>query len=223
MAKILLVDDEPDFHDLVKAALEVHGHIIDVVTTGADAIQMLEIYEFDLVILDWMLPDQTGVDVCRTYRSRGGQTPILMLTVKAHILHKLEGFEAGVDDYLTKPFHVKELTARVTSLLRRPPMLIGKIFTVGDLRLDTNTRKVFVNGQEVRLLPREFALLEFLMRNPNQIFSKDRLVDSVWPSDSDVSPESVRTYIKRLRNKIESVAESEVLRNVHGVGYMLCA
>lgn len=223
MAKILLVEDEADISDLVTAWLAKDHHVVEVAATGEQALDLLRVYPFDVLILDWMLPGVSGVEVCREYRTRGGTSPILMLTAKSHVNEKEKGLDAGADDYLTKPFELIELSARVRALLRRPVSFAGTVLKVGTIVLDTSTHKVTKNGGEVQLLPKEFALLAFFMRHPNQVFSAEALLDRVWSSDSEASPETIRTYIKRLRKKIDEEDKSSLIGTVHGVGYKLVA
>ncbi len=222
MAKILLVEDEPDISDLVATWLRNDHHVVEAVGTGEDALDLLRVYTFDLLILDWMLPGMTGIEVCRRFRDRGGSTAILMLTAKKHVDEKEVGLDAGADDYLTKPFELKELSARVRALLRRPVNFRGTILKVGPIVMDTSTYKVTKDpGDEIQLLPKEFALLEFFMRHPNQVFSAEALLDRVWASESEASPETIRTYIKRLRKKIDEQGKPSMVNTVHGVGYKL--
>ncbi len=221
MPKILVVEDEPDFSMLIGEWLKNEHHVVEVVETGEDALDRLKFYKYDIVILDWMLPGISGLDVCKKYRELGGTTPILLLTAKKHVDEKEAGLDAGADDYLTKPFEMKELSARIRALMRRPVALTGSVLQVGELSLEPTTFKVSRSGKEINLLPKEFALLEFLMRHPNQVFSAEALLDRVWSSDSESSPETIRTYIKRLRKKIDQQGQPSMLSTVHGVGYKL--
>jgi len=221
MAKILLVEDESDISDLITAWLKNDHHTVELAVNGEDATSLLAIYTFDVIILDWMLPGVSGVEVCRRYRNRGGTTPILMLTAKTHVDEKSAGLDAGADDYLTKPFELKELSARIRALLRRPSAFSGTVLKVGPIVMDTSTYKVSRTEEAIQLLPKEFALLEFFMRHPNQVFSAEALLDRVWTSDSEASPETIRTYIKRLRKKIDEEGKPSLLNTVHGVGYKL--
>lgn len=221
MAKILLVEDEPDIAELVVVWLTQDHHAIDVVNNGEDALSLLAVYQYEAIILDWMLPGLSGVEVCRKFRNQGGTTPILMLTAKKHVDEKEAGLDAGADDYLTKPFELKELSARIRALLRRPSAFSGTVLKVGPIVMDTATYKVTKVNEVIQLLPKEFALLEFFMRHPNQIFSAEALLDRVWTSDSEASPETIRTYIKRLRKKIDEEGKQSMLSTVHGVGYKL--
>lgn len=201
--------------------MRAEHHVVELVENGEEATDRLKFYKYDVVILDWMLPGISGLEVCKRYRATGGTTPILLLTAKKHVDEKEQGLDAGADDYLTKPFEMKELSARIRALLRRPSVMTGSILQVGNLSLEPTTFKVTRNGEEVSLLPKEFALLEFMMRHPNQVFSAEALLDRVWSSDSDASPETIRTYIKRLRKKIDLQGQQSILSTVHGVGYKL--
>ena len=222
MAKILLIEDEPDISDLVTQWLKNEHHVVEAVHSGEDALDLLRIYTFDLLILDWMLPGLSGIEVCKSFRDKGGSTPILMLTAKRHVDEKEVGLDAGADDYLTKPFELKELSARIRALLRRPVNFRGTVLKVGPINMDTTTYKVtHDSGDEIQLLPKEFALLEFFMRHPNQVFSAEALLDRVWASESEASPETIRTYIKRLRKKIDEKGKPSMVSTVHGVGYKL--
>ncbi|CAN5463976.1 response regulator transcription factor [soil metagenome] len=221
MAKIIMVDDDVALCGVVKDWLESQGHTMETVFTGRDGEDFLTTYKYDLIILDWTLPDLAGVDICGKMRRNGVQTPILMLTGKTHIDDKEKGLDAGADDYLTKPFDLKELSARVRAILRRPEQVTGNLIVRGDLRLDTSSRKFMVKDQELKLYPRDFALLEFFMRHPNQVFPAETLVNRVWSADTAAGTDTVRTAIKRLRQQLESVGLKETLSTVYGVGYQL--
>ncbi len=221
MAKIIMVDDDVALCGVVKDWLESQGHTMETVFTGRDGEDFLTTYKYDLIILDWTLPDLAGVEICGKMRRSGVQTPILMLTGKTHIDDKEKGLDAGADDYLTKPFDLKELSARVRAILRRPEQVTGNLIIRGELRLDTSSRKFMVRDQELKLYPRDFALLEFFMRHPNQVFPAETLVNRVWSADTAAGTDTVRTAIKRLRQQLESVGLKETLSTVYGVGYQL--
>lgn len=221
MAKILLVEDDRDLAGMVFDWLKFEHHLVEMVHDGQEGLELVQSYDYDIIVLDWELPNVSGVDILRQYRSGGGMTPILMLTGKGAVHEKEAGLDSGADDYLTKPFHMKELSARVRSLLRRPPQVTGNVLTAGLLSLEPSTYRVTKNGADLQLLPKEFALLEFLMRHPNQVFSAEALLDRVWKSESDVSPETVRTCLKRLRKKIDVEGEASIIQTLHGVGYKL--
>lgn len=221
MSKILLVEDDRQLCAVITDFLHGDGHVPEVVYTGTDGLERLTFYKYDVVILDWELPGLSGPEVCKQYRSKGGKTPILMLTGKREIDDKANGLDAGADDYLTKPFHYKELGARLRALLRRNEVARQTILSAGDISLNPASRQVFKADEEISLQPKEYALLEFLLRHPSVPFSSDAIMDRVWPSESDAAPDTVRIQIMRLRNKIDSEGKESLIRTVHRVGYML--
>lgn len=217
--RILLVEDNPEMASLVEAWLKKEQYEVTAVKSGEDALQELSLNQYDLIIMDWLLPGTNGVDACKTYREKGGKCPALMLTTQAHADDVEQGLDAGCDDYLKKPFDLRELSARIRALLRRPIEFNGYQLRAGDLVLETNTHRVYRGGKEVHLLPREFALLRFFMINRGKVFSPESLLDNVWASDSSASPDSIRTYVKRVRRKIDVEGSPSMIHNVHGVGY----
>ncbi len=219
MAKILVVEDNVELAEQVRTALLFEHHTVESVHDGRDAFGNLRAFQYDLVILDWDLPGMSGLDICKEYRGSGGVTPILMLTGKGGIAEKESGLDAGADDYLTKPFHLKELLARTRALLRRSPQLTDNVLKAGSLTLDPKKYRVVKEGQVIFLVPKEFAILEFLMRHPNEVFAPEALLNRIWPSDSEATAEALRTAMKRLRKKVDP--EGQYLRTVHGVGYIL--
>jgi DNA-binding response OmpR family regulator len=223
MAKILLVEDDPELAHLIVSILAVERHNLDVVGDGQTALAQLKLSKYELIILDWMLPTLSGMEVCRQFREKGGATPILMLTSKSSPEEKESGLDAGADDYLTKPFNVKELAARIRALLRRPHSVSSKTLQIGTIVLDPKSVKVYKNDDEIHLLPKEFSLLELFMRYPNQVFSGDALLERVWAADTAASLDTVRTYIKTLRKKIDTEGSASLIRTVHGVGYCMDA
>ncbi len=221
MAKILLVDDDTSLADTVARYLKQTEHyVVECAHTGEDALFMMRTYGYDAVVLDWGLPEMSGLEVLNQYRDQGGKCRILMLTAKSEITNKERGFNAGADDYLTKPFTIKELALRLKALLRRPVDIVSDELRIADIVLNSKTFAVTKNGQTVDLTRKEFALLELLMRNPNQVFSPEAIMDRLWKSESDASTDSIKVWIKRLRNKIEG-DDSRLIKNVHGVGYKL--
>ncbi len=219
MSKILVVEDEKNIADTISDMLSFEGHVVEIVDNGGDALQLLKISEFELIVLDWGLPGKSGLEVLSLYRAAGGNAPVLMLTAKRQVEERECGLDSGADDYLTKPFHMRELAARVRALLRRPAALMDNVLQAGYLRLDRGTHSLTREGHPVRLLPREFDLLEFFMRHPNQIFSLNSLLNHIWRSDTDASPAAVRQCIKRLRKKIDVQDGQSLIESVHGVGY----
>lgn len=220
MKRILLVEDEAGLADIVKVSLKRESFEVEISSTCADAKLQVKIGGFDLIILDWNLPDGTGVELCRMLRAKQTNLPILMLTAMDEIQNKEEGFEAGADDYLTKPFSTRELIARVKALLRRPAVFTAKKTNIGPLSIDLSTRQV-LNGQTtVHLKPLEFDLLEFFVMHPGQLISPDVLLHRVWKSESDASIDSVYSCVTRLRKKLGSDKFEFPLRTVHRMGYV---
>lgn len=222
MAKILLVEDDMGLSRMVRDWLTFEHHLVETADNGRDGLDKLQFYQYDLVILDWELPEMTGIQICKEFRSRGGTTPVLMLTGKGTIGDKESGFEAGADDYLTKPFHMKELSMRLRALLRRSSTALQTDeLKFRDLALEPSGHRVTRGGKDLSLLPKEFALLEFLMRHPNQVFSAEALLSRVWASETDTTVDAVSTCIKRLRKKIDVEGQTSIIKTVHGVGYKL--
>ena len=221
MAKILIVEDDLQLCEMMLDWLKFAHHLVEVVNDGALGLQQLQCEFYDLAILDWELPSKNGVDIVRQIRSEGSNVPVLMLTGKSAIADKAQGLDSGADDYLTKPFHVDELSARVRALLRRASNQQSNLLSAGQVELDVVTHTVTKNGEEVHLLPKEFALLEFMMRNPNKVFSAEAIIQRVWGSDADVTEEAIRTCVKRLRKKIEGSGEAPLIQTLYGVGYKL--
>ncbi|MBA3859368.1 MAG: DNA-binding response regulator [Cyanobacteria bacterium PR.3.49] len=221
MAKILVVEDDESLSRMVSEWLVGEHHNVECSFDGADALEKLEFYDFDLIILDLNLPSMGGIKILKQFRASGKQTPVLILTGQDKIEDKELGLDSGADDYLTKPFHMKELSARVRAVLRRPTSYVGDKLSSGGLELDPGNHSARVDGNEVSLLPKEFALLEFLMRHPDQVFSADALLNRVWASASDSSIDALTTCVKRLRKKIDKDGQPSYIKTVHGVGYKL--
>ncbi|MBU6451777.1 MAG: response regulator transcription factor [Cyanobacteria bacterium REEB67] len=221
MSKILLVEDDENLAFLLKMQLEQARYLVDHVAAGLVALSQLKMSSYDLIILDWMLPDISGVDVCRQYRGSSGRVPILMLTARGAVEDRASGLNAGADDYLVKPFHPVELNARVQALLRRPTSYAGKTLQVKDIELDTEANRVFKSGLEIDLTSKEFSLLELLMRYPNQSFGLETILSRVWQSDSTASVDTVRTHMKTLRRKLGDSEENGIIRTKRGAGYRI--
>lgn len=223
LSKILVVEDDGLMQDAISSLLHSQNHVCDVAKDASEASAFLRLYDYDLIILDWNLPGITGVELLRNYRAGCGSAPVLMLTAHTAVSDKETGLDSGADDYLTKPFHPKELSARVRSLLRRPRTFSSAVLKVAGLELDPMASNASFDGKELKLLPKEFSLLEFLMRHPNQTFSSEALAARVWSAEQQITPDSVRTYIKRLRRKLEESSPhgESIIQNVYGVGYKL--
>lgn len=221
MAKVLVVEDDLVIADLICDYLEAEKFTAEKTHNGQDALHLLRTYSFDLVILDWELPDTSGPEICKEFRARGGHTPILFLTGKATVEDKATGLDAGADDYLTKPFHVIELGARLRALLRRQTGATpSDVLSSGQISLDRAGHKVFRGTEEVALLPREFAVLEYLMVNKGRVLSAEAILDHVWETTSDATPDAVRTVVTRLRKKLDT-SEPSLITTVYGVGYKI--
>ncbi len=220
MAKILLVEDNEDLANSVRTFLMFEHHTVEHISDGQTASEHLRSFEYDLILLDWNLPRMDGIDILRRYRELGGKTPVLMLTGHDTVDEKERGLDTGADDYLTKPFQMKELGARVRALLRRPAQVSNSnLLVAGKITVDAQKYRVTVGGESINLVKTEFQLLEFFMRHPNQVFSAEALLNRVWPSDSEATTEALRTALKRLRKKVDP--DGDLLRTVHGVGYIL--
>jgi two-component system response regulator QseB len=221
MAKILSVEDDPVLAEQVVSWLKHEKHTVDCVHDGDEAASRLKFYQYDLVILDLGLPKLGGIKVLKLYRQGGGTAPVLILTGKDAISEKEEGLDAGADDYLTKPFHLKELSARIRALLRRPAVMLANTLVIKHIELNTATHEVTISGALVELLPKEFALLEIFMRYPNVVFSPATLLEKAWSSESEATIDSVYTYIKTLRSKISPQDPTSFIRTIKGVGYKI--
>lgn len=221
--RILIVEDERKIADALKRGLEQEHFAVDVVYDGLEGIGFATTKPYDLIILDRMLPNiSDGAAICRAVREEGKQIPILMLTAKGQVQDKVEGLDGGADDYMVKPFAFEELLARVHALLRRPQEQIGSILTVRDLVVDTTTYSVQRAGTPIQLSSKEYALLEYLMRNSGRIVTKEQIIKHVWDYDADILPNTVEVYIGYLRNKIDKPFDgAPLLQTVRGFGYQL--
>ncbi|MBS2002037.1 MAG: response regulator transcription factor [Candidatus Obscuribacterales bacterium] len=223
MAKILLVEDDTVLAATIESWLVSEHHMVDVAYDGESGWDHLCLGGFDLAILDWNLPQVSGVDLCKRYRKQKGIAPIIMLTGRSAIAEKEEGLDSGADDYLTKPFNMKELTARIRALLRRPPMVLSNIMQVDDIIVDSAKHRVTKRGTEIHLSPRDFALIEFLMRHQDEVFSATALVQRVWQTDNYATGDAVRTAIKRIRQQLDDNDDegNSIIENIPRVGYRL--
>lgn len=221
LAKLLVVEDDTELATLVVSSLTDAQYTVDVVHNAKDATAYVQSVTYDLLVLDWQLPDGTGLDICMEYRRAKGTGAVLFLTGRSEMNDKVTGLDAGADDYLTKPFDMRELLSRVRALLRRPPVATYKTIVVRDIELDPVEHSVKMAGAELKLYPKEFSLLQLFMLHPKQVFSADDLLDRVWPTDSDASIETVRQTILRLRQKVERESEAPLIQTVRGFGYRL--
>ncbi|HWT55461.1 MAG TPA: response regulator transcription factor [Candidatus Microsaccharimonas sp.] len=223
--RILVVEDDVKIAGAIKKGLELKGFAVDMVHDGETGLSYAIDSDYDLVVLDRMLPGIDGVELCQRVREQGVQTPILMLTARGTIGDKVEGLNSGADDYLVKPFSFDELNARVKALLRRPPTHTGTIIKLDDLSLDTTSYEVVRAGEQIKLSHKEFALLEYFMHHPGQVITKDMIINHVWDEDALVLPNTVEVYIGYLRNKIDRPFPDSkpLLQTLRGFGYKLAA
>ncbi len=220
--RVLVVEDEHKIANSIQKGLEQEGFAADVSFTGLEGYDLASSEEYDLVILDILLPGMDGVEICKKLREGQNHTPILMLTAKGQLEDKVVGLNAGADDYLTKPFAFDELLARVRALIRRPKNIQGNILEVEDLKLDTIKFTVTREGKNIALSQKEFSLLEYLMRHPNQVIAKDQIINHVWNYESDILPNTIEVYIGYLRKKIDRGFEGkELIRTIRGFGYKM--
>lgn len=221
--RILIIEDEHKIANSIRKGLEQESYAVDVTYTGNDGYDLASTEEYDLIVLDRLLPGMDGLNICKKLREIQIHTPILLLTAKGQINDKVEGLDAGADDYLVKPFAFEELLARIRALTRRPKNNLGAILKVSDLSLNTLTFEVRRSGKLIQLSSREFALLEYLMRHAKQVLTKDKIIGHVWNYDADILPNTVEVYIGYLRNKIDkSLNNKQVLiHTVRGFGYKI--
>tara|TARA_B000000441_G_scaffold124868_1_gene102461 strand:- start:114 stop:794 length:681 start_codon:yes stop_codon:yes gene_type:complete len=222
--KIFIIEDETSIIQLVQHNLEKEGFVVSSSTNGNDGLKELKKFEPNLLLLDWMLPDLSGIDVCKSLRRDKNfkNLPIIMLTAKGEEEDKVKGLESGVDDYITKPFGFNELMARIKALLRRSdPKTVSDDLIFEDLKLDRTERRVFRDNNEIHLGPTEFRLLEFFLLNPKRVFSRDQILESVWPNNINVESRTIDVHIRRLRQSINLSGKKELVRTVRSAGYSL--
>jgi two-component system, OmpR family, response regulator RegX3 len=224
---VLLVEDEPSFVEALVVGLKREGFHVDVAYDGAEALEKFNTVHPDLVLLDIMLPKVPGIDVCRTIRAAGSRTPIIMVTAKTSELDTVVGLEVGADDYVSKPYRLRELVARMRAVLRRspPPDELpdeGEVLEAGDLRLDSERHEVYLRGEEVNLPLKEFELLELLMTNAGRVLTRETLIDRVWGPHYVGDTKTLDVHVKRLRARIEDdPAHPQRITTIRGLGYKL--
>ncbi len=219
--KILVIEDDPTVGEFVRRGLEEQRWQADLVNNGLEGERMALSQPYDLVILDMRLPGRNGLDVLRTLRSRGFERPVLVLTAQDAVDAKVETLRAGADDYVTKPFAFEELLARVEALLRRPRAIVSPLLSVADLELDQGTRDVRRGEESIELTPKEFAVLEYLMRHAGRVMSRTLITEYAWGYHFDPGTNIVDVVINHLRKKIDAKFEKKLITTVRGVGYMI--
>lgn len=219
--RILVIEDDVALAEAIREALAAPARTVELTHDGSTGEQLLSLYSYDLLLLDVMLPGRSGVEIARAARARGLDMPILMLTALDSLADKVLGFDAGADDYLAKPFEIEELKLRVRALLRRHQPRRDAVLQVGDLTLDPATGRVERGGQAVKLMPKEFTLLELLMRNVGRIVTHSELFLGLWSTDSEQSPGALRTHVKGLRKAIGDTERPQLIESVHGRGYRI--
>jgi DNA-binding response OmpR family regulator len=221
--RILVVEDEPVAAAVLAKGLREHSYAVDLVADGNDVLEQAAVNDYDLLILDVLLPGRDGLDVCRQLREAGATVPILMLTARGGLDQRVEGLDAGADDYLPKPYHFPELLARVRALLRRGPALADVVLGVEDLTIDPRARKVERAGRPIQLTSKEYALLEYLVRRKGEVVGRADIAEHVWDDSFDPMSNLIEVYIQRLRRKVDDGHATKLIRTRRGAGYTLTA
>jgi len=219
--KILVVEDEHLIANALKKGLEQEHYIVDLAFDGQYGFDLASSGDYDLILLDIMLPKMDGLEVCRKLRDLQIHVPVLMLTARSQVEDKINGFKSGADDYLTKPFAFEELLARIRALIRRPQKTITEIIKVGDLSLNLSNYEVTRQNKKISLSSKEYSLLECLMRHADKILTKDQLIQHVWSYESDILPNTVEVYIRNLRQKIDKNFDQKLIKTIRGFGYKI--
>lgn len=220
--RVLVVEDEHKIANSIKKGLEQEAYAVDVAYDGKEGFELAQSGDFDVIILDRLLPGMDGIVLCRQLRKLHIHTPILILTAKKQVLDKVEGLNAGADDYLAKPFTFIELLARIKALTRRPRNAVATVLSIADLTVDTIMYEVKRAGKRIQLSTKEFALLEYLTRHQNKIITKDQIINSVWNYDANILPNTVEVYIGYLRSKIDKSFDGpSLIHTVRGFGYKI--
>lgn len=219
--KILIVEDEHLIANALKKGLEQEHYTVDLAFDGQNGFDLASSGDYDLVLLDLMLPKMDGIEICTKLRQEQNHVPILMLTAKSQIEDKIKGLNCGADDYLTKPFAFEELLARIRALSRRPQKTATEIITVGDLSLNLSNYEITRQKKSISLSSKEYSLLECLMRHANKILTKNQLIQHVWSYESDILPNTVEVYIRNLRQKIDKDFKIKLIKTIRGFGYKI--
>jgi DNA-binding response OmpR family regulator len=219
--RILVVEDERVLAEALVEALQQEFHAVDLARDGETASELADVNEYDLIVLDWTIPPPTGIELLRSWRRAGRETPVLMLTGRSAVGDRVDGLDTGADDYLTKPFSLVELQARVRSLLRRRAKPLQSLLQADDLEMDRAARRVTVGGRPLDLSPKEFALLEYLLSRKDQVVTRTEISEHVWDDSFDPLGNVVDVTVHRLRRKIDGEREKRLLHTLKGVGYVL--
>jgi DNA-binding response OmpR family regulator len=219
--RVLVVEDEERMAALVRQGLEEDGYGVDVAYTGPDVFDWVKTFAYDVIILDIMLPGMSGIDVCHALRAQSFDLPILLLTARYTVANRVEGLNSGADDYLVKPFAIEELIARVRALTRRRSSSRSADLVIGDLVLNTITKRARRRERQIDLSAKEYAILETLMRHPEQVLSKEQIIQHVWNAEYDAQSKLVEVYIHALRRKIDDNAAMKLIQTVRGFGYRI--
>lgn len=221
--RILVVEDDHEIADSIKKGLRDNAYAVDVAYAGTSGFDLASTENYDVIILDWMLPGISGIEICDKLRHERISTPILFLTARSHLNDKVEGLGIGADDFLVKPFAFAELLARIKAIIRRPKEVIQPKLQVGDLTVNTISYEVSRQNKSIHLSHTEFALLEYLMAHAGKVISKKELIDHVWDFDANILPNTVETYIGYLRNKIDKPFTKPLIHTIKGFGYKILA
>lgn len=221
MPKLLIVEDDAELANQVADWLTEQGYQVEKTATGEDALQLLSNFKYDVLLLDWSLPGLSGLEVLKRHRESGGMSLALFITGKGDIDSKEKGLNIGADDYLVKPFDMRELSARLKTILRRPQFLLPDELRIGEIMLNPSLHKLHVGDKEVRLMPKESALLEFLMRHPNRVYSSKDLLDAVWPSEKEATTDTVRSWMRNLRKKLGTADREDFVKTIPASGYVI--
>ena len=219
--RILLVEDDPDVQRFMRRGLSEAAYAVDVAASGGQALELAAVNSYDAAVLDLMIPAPDGMEVCRMLRAGGSTLPILMLTARGAVDDRIAGLDAGADDYLAKPFELRELLARLRALLRRGGATVDPFLRAGQLELDTRSHRVSLEGQPLALTTKEYSLLEFLVRNRGRIVTREEIAEHVWNQDFDPFTNLIEVYVNRLRRQMEKVSPRKLIHTVRGAGYML--
>ena len=220
--RVLVVEDEARLAELLQRGLAEEGHGVDVAASAEDALDWVAVAAYDAIVLDVLLPGIDGLELCRRLRRQRVPTPILLLTARDAVADRVAGLDAGADDYLVKPFAFAELAARLRALARRPPEMLAPLLAAGDVRLDPASRRVWRGDVEIPLPNKEFRILEYLMRHPNRVLTRDMIAEHVWDYDFPNLTNVIDVHIRQLRNKLDDPYPGGLIDTVRGAGYRLC-